>query len=59
MERAQVCGEARLHPAQPVQRELVERTEDWTGSSFRHYMTGEVSPVEIEIYETGTTEPQR
>ena len=25
----------------PVERELVERPEDWAGSSFRHYLTGE------------------
>src|SRR5437764_9657897 len=32
----------------PVERGLVERPEDWLWSSFRHYATGEVSPVEIE-----------
>jgi putative transposase len=32
----------------PVQRGLVERPEDWEWSSFRHYSTGEASPVEIE-----------
>jgi putative transposase len=32
----------------PVTRGLVERPEDWRWSSFRHYATGEASPVEIE-----------
>jgi hypothetical protein len=27
---------------------LVARPEDWPWSSFRHYATGEESPVEIE-----------
>jgi putative transposase len=32
----------------PVERGLVGRPEDWAWSSFRHYVTGEASPVEIE-----------
>ncbi len=32
----------------PVKRGLVERPEDWTWSSFRHYASGEVGMVEIE-----------
>jgi putative transposase len=32
----------------PVTRGLVARPEDWPWSSFRHYATGEVCPVEIE-----------
>jgi putative transposase len=32
----------------PVARRLVARPEDWPWSSFRHYATGEESPVEIE-----------
>jgi putative transposase len=32
----------------PVTRGLVARPEDWPWSSFRHYATGELSPVEIE-----------
>ena len=32
----------------PVRRGLVERPEDWEWSSFRHYATGEIGPVEIE-----------
>ncbi|HEX4321048.1 MAG TPA: transposase [Acidobacteriaceae bacterium] len=32
----------------PVKRGLVEKPEDWPWSSFRHYLTGEVSTVEIE-----------
>lgn len=31
----------------PVRRGLVERPEDWTWSSFRHYATWEASQVEI------------
>ena len=29
-------------------RGLVERPEDWTWSSFRHYVSGELGAVEIE-----------
>ena len=32
----------------PVKRGLVERAEDWTWSSFRHYANGEDCGVEIE-----------
>jgi len=32
----------------PVNRGLVERPEDWSWSSFRHYLSGETGPVEIE-----------
>ena len=32
----------------PVKRGLVKRPEIWTWSSFRHYLSGEVGPVEIE-----------
>jgi putative transposase len=32
----------------PVKRGLVDRPEDWTWSSFRHYLTGESGVVEIE-----------
>jgi hypothetical protein len=32
----------------PVMRGLVEKTEDWPWSSFRHYATGVVGVVEIE-----------
>jgi putative transposase len=32
----------------PVKRGLVRRPEDWTWSSFRHYLNGEAGPVEIE-----------
>ena len=32
----------------PVKRGLVQRPEDWAWSSFRHYVNGEVGPVEIE-----------
>jgi len=32
----------------PVKRGLVERPEDWRWSSFRHYLTGEDTGVEIE-----------
>jgi putative transposase len=32
----------------PVKRGLVKRPEDWPWSSFRHYVYGEVGPVEIE-----------
>ena len=32
----------------PVNRGLVVRLEDWAWSSFRHYLSGEEGPVEIE-----------
>jgi putative transposase len=32
----------------PVKRGLVEKPEDWTWSSFRHYLIGEKGAVEIE-----------
>jgi putative transposase len=32
----------------PVERGLVEHPEDWPWSSYRHYLTGEASRVEIE-----------
>jgi putative transposase len=32
----------------PVKRGLVKRPEDWAWSGFRHYVNGEVGPVEIE-----------
>jgi hypothetical protein len=32
----------------PVKRGLVVRPEDWTWSSFRHYLNGQAGPVEIE-----------
>jgi putative transposase len=32
----------------PVKRGLVAKPEDWPWSSFRHYATGEIGPVEIE-----------
>jgi len=32
----------------PVKHGLVEKPEDWSWSSFRHYATGEIGAVEIE-----------
>ena len=32
----------------PVKRGLVDAPEDWAWSSFRHYLTGEEGPVEVE-----------
>lgn len=37
----------------PVKRELVHEPQDWTWSSFRHYLTGEKGIVEIESEWTG------
>ncbi len=37
----------------PVRRGLVTRPEDWPWSSFRHYATGDIGPVEIESDWTG------
>src|SRR5208283_3806440 len=37
----------------PVKRGLVEKPEDWPWSSFRHYLTGAESEVEIESLWTG------
>jgi len=36
----------------PVMRGLVASPEDWRWSSFRHYLTGEESVVEIESHWT-------
>ncbi len=36
----------------PVKRGLVETPKDWAWSSFRHYLTGESSTVEIESHWT-------
>jgi putative transposase len=33
----------------PVKRGLVEKPDDWPWSSFRHYATGDVGAVEIEL----------
>jgi len=38
----------------PVTRGLVEMKEDWPWSSFRHYLTGEIGTVEIELWWTST-----
>ena len=43
----------------PVKRGLVERPEDWEWSSFRHYLTGEVGPVEVESQWTARKREQR
>ena len=43
----------------PVSRGLVERPQDWPWSSFRHYLTGEVGPVEIESQWTARKREQR
>ena len=32
----------------PVKRGLVSKPEDWSWSSYRHYLRGEIGPVEIE-----------
>jgi putative transposase len=32
----------------PVKRGLAAKPEDWAWSSYRHYLSGEVGPVEIE-----------
>jgi putative transposase len=32
----------------PVKRGLVEKPEDWPWSSYRHWLTGELGPVQIE-----------
>jgi putative transposase len=32
----------------PVKRGLVKKPEDWAWSSFRHYLTGAESVVELE-----------
>jgi putative transposase len=38
----------------PVKRNLVTRPEDWMWSSYRHYLTGENSGVEIECWRSKT-----
>jgi hypothetical protein len=39
----------RYIPRNPVRRGLVAQPEDWAWSSFRHYLTVEISAVEIGI----------
>jgi putative transposase len=36
----------------PVERGFVEKPEDWTWSSYRHWLTGQLGPVEIESHWT-------
>ena len=36
----------------PVTRGLVDKPEDWSWSSFHHYLTGEIGVVEIESWWT-------
>jgi putative transposase len=43
----------------PETRGLVARPEDWRWSSFRHYATGDVSPVEIESQWTARARERR
>jgi hypothetical protein len=43
----------------PVKRGLVEKPEDWTWSSFRHYATGLEGVVEIESEWTGRKRERR
>ena len=38
----------------PVERGLVKKPEDWRWSSYRHHLTGEPGPVEIESHWTFT-----
>jgi putative transposase len=38
----------------PVERGLVQEPEDWPWSSYRHWLTGEAGPVEIESHWTWT-----
>jgi len=38
----------------PVERGLAENPKDWPWSSYRHWQTGEVGPVEIESHWTWT-----
>jgi putative transposase len=38
----------------PVTRGLVDKPEDWSWSSYRHWLTGEQSQVEIESHWTWT-----
>lgn len=42
----------------PVARGLVERPEDWPWSSYRHWLSGEAGPVEIESHWTWTKREQ-
>jgi putative transposase len=41
-------GKLRYIHRNPVKRGLAESPEDWKWSSFRHYATAEVEPVEIQ-----------
>jgi putative transposase len=52
-ERKQVEKLRYIH-RNPVKRGLVTSPEDWDWSSFRHYLTGEDSAVEIESHWTAS-----
>ena len=43
----------------PVARELVKKAEDWPWSSYRHWLTGEAGPVEIESHWTFAARERR
>jgi putative transposase len=45
---AQFVEKLRYIHRNPVKRGLCDRPEDWQWSSFRHYVTGDEGPVEIE-----------
>jgi putative transposase len=48
LERLKFVQRLRYIHRNPVERGLVARPEDWAWSSFRHYVSGDSGPVEIE-----------
>jgi putative transposase len=42
----------------PIERGLVQKPEDWLWSSFRHWLSGETVPVEIESHWTFSRKSQ-
>ncbi|WP_348268673.1 transposase [Edaphobacter paludis] len=50
--QAKLVEKLRYIHRNPVERGLVQRPEDWPWSSFRHWLTGEIAPVEIESHWT-------
>lgn len=50
--QAKLVEKLRYIHRNPVERGLVQKPEDWPWSSFRHWLNGEIAPVEIESHWT-------
>jgi putative transposase len=50
--QARLVEKLRYIHRNPVERGLVQKPEDWPWSSFRHWLSGEVTSVEVESHWT-------